>query len=56
MKRKFRVSWTVTTPCYADVEAESEEEALRKAEEAADNGELFVDEEGDSHAGNFCIV
>lgn len=51
--KKYRVSWMRATPCSVVVEATSEEEAKEMVEEGVANGDVFPDEEGDSHDTNF---
>ena len=41
------------TPCSVVVEATSEEEAKEMVEEGVANGDVFPNEEGDSHDTNF---
>lgn len=39
--RKYRVWYTQMVSCYMDIEAETEDEAVAKADENLENGEDF---------------
>ena len=54
--KKYQVNCVCSTPCFVEVEAESEEEALRKDREGVDEGEVLINESGESVYGDFCIA